>query len=511
MPGSVWNFASKNKKGRRSRQRASLLSIGCALFVASCVGYATYPAGVNKNSAILRARAWCAAETTHNPCTWWFQYWQNGSSTIFETPRLTQNVPINNVPLDREVTGLQEGTLYHYQFCGYGDTSIAPPGLCTGPLTGTVIGGVNNPGTFPNLGDFNTVASFRTAGETTKGTFDVGRVLSAADTADRPISRDGGVSVQYSTNPPRALWIFADTDQRPGSATIFLGTAAHGGFTPGMAPTVLEELPTPPSPPQSGGTAPAPFFPRPTGLLTKDGRECPIPAAWVSGAAKLPDSSHVLITYSEVCIESQFVFYSERVALAVYDPFANRFVYIDRPIEASPLNAGLPARMVLHSPVFADGYLYLYAADRDTKGVYVARVRGERAYWSNAANLWWWSGQGWTKNNAAAVTIVPDADPLTNAVHVADYSAVSSRKFVMLEQRGFGNAAFQTYYATSPRGPWTRGLAAQPPDPCQGGTWGCRTLFGHPELSTSMYFVYSWFSVDDRNGHGHVRLAAVAW
>ena len=82
---------------------------------------------------------------------------------------------------------------------------------------------------------------------------------------------------------------------------------------------------------------------------------------------------------------------------------------------------------------------------------------------------------------------------------------------MIVEQTGFGTAGFQTYSATSFTGPWTVGTAGQPPDACNGGTFGCYAVTGHPELSTTRQLVFSWFSVDDRDGYGHVRIGAVDW
>jgi hypothetical protein len=48
------------------------------------------------------------------------------------------------------------------------------------------------------------------------------------------------------------------------------------------------------------------------------------------------------------------------------------------------------------------------------------------------------------------------------------------------------------------------------PDPC-GPTFGCYAFTGHPELSTANDFMLSWYSPQDRNGRGHIRLGTVSW
>lgn len=486
------------------------------LLLAGCVGWALQPASITTTGATLRALTSCSANTTTNPCTGWFQYWRDGSSTIQETNHVVANANVTNYPFNQTISGLTPSTLYHYEFCGYGDTDISPPGFCTGPLTGSGFSSANAPGTTPDPGDFNATANFRTAGPTTSGTVDLGRVLSTADTANYRIARDAGISVQYSTSPPLTLWVFADTTVPGHIGLIPYGTAAQGSFAPGVVPTALNELPTPPSPPQTGLTAPAPFFPAPAPLLKVNGGSCgtsgSYAADWVMGGAKIPNSSNVLLVYGEVCVESSpLAFTTERLAVGEYNPFTNTFVTIDHPFVASPLNAGLAVEKMLHAPVFANGYLFLYAGDLANNAIYIARVPANQTAWSDPSKYKWWNGADWTKNSSAAVTIIPGAYPLANAVSVADYSTNSSHKYVLVEQTGFRSAGFQTYESTSPRGPWLAGLAAQPPDACVGGTFGCYAVNGHAELSTSTQFVYSWWSVDDRSGEGHIRVGAVDW
>lgn len=94
---------------------------------------------------------------------------------------------------------------------------------------------------------------------------------------------------------------------------------------------------------------------------------------------------------------------------------------------------------------------------------------------------------------------------------VADYSATTSKHLAMIAQTGLGAATFQVYEASSPTGPWSAGPAGQVPDACSAGTFGCYALSGHPELSSSGQLVFSWFSSDDRDKSGHVRVGAVAW
>ncbi len=506
------------------------LSWTLVCLVLGCVGYAAVPTNITQTSAIFHAPVQCLANTTANPCTAWFQYWRHGSQVVQNTQHIEANAKVD-VDFNQAVSGLQPDTLYHYQLCGFGDTNVGQPGLCTGPLTGDSVSGASLPGAQPNPLDLNAAVNFVTAGPSSKGTVDLGRVLSTGDTDQNPISRDAGISVQISSSPPRALWLFADTQQGDGGLIPY-STAAAGPYTPGgLAPTALSELPTPPAAPQPGRTSPAGFFPPPAPMLRLNGTPCAQPgsyeADWVSGGARLPGAATLLLIYGEVCVEtSPLAFTAERIALAHYDPATNRFLRIDRPFVASPLNSSVPPQRGLSSPIFSgDGFLYLFGAECigsdgfvcKTRGaVYLARVGANPGAWSNAANYRWWTGTGWSASSASAVNVVPGVNPISGGVHVADYSATSGRKYALIVHSAFGSGGFDVFEAASLTGPWTRTGSGRPPDSCQSppGTpfpFGCYAIAGHPELSTSARLVFSWLSPDDRNFDAHIRVGAIDW
>ena len=506
------------------RTRPVALGAAAMLLLAACAGVATPPTGISSTSATLNARASCSADDSANPCLAWFQWWADGPNPTILSSRSTPIGPVgsavSNVAISQSISGLTPGQLYHAQLCGQGDSNVSSSQpVCIGPFGGQL----NAPGTTPaDMGDLNATQSFRTATATTTATVDIGRVLSTGDTASMPISRDGGLSAAYA--PGKALWVFGDTVQRNGPFFIATGTAAAGPFTVGQAPQALDELPTPPAAPSPGRASPAGFFPPPTGLLTPgstsvacgtDGAS--YSADWLSGAATIPGTSTVLLTYGEMCIDTGFIWPEERMVLIEYDAIGNRFTAKHTPLVASPLGAGLPAVQRLGSPVFgSDGFLYLFTSD--SGGVHVARVpSGNRARWDQAASFQWWSqpsGQpvGWygVAQSGSAVSILP-AGTAPLLISVADYSATTSKRLAMVAQTGLGAATFQVYTASSPTGPWTAGPSAQVPDACPVGMFGCYALSGHPELSTSQQLVFSWYSTDDRDNFGHVRVGAMAW
>jgi len=506
-------------KGRAAR--GVVLGASC-LLLAGCVGWSTAPTGIGTTSATLHAQAACQAVSTSNPCTYWFQYWPDGATTVTSTPKRAANNDTGGGYYDvaEPIGGLSPNTVYRTQFCGYGDTNVAQPGACIGLPSNPI----SAPGLQPDAGDRSTTQNFRTAGAGTVATVDLGRPLSVADTATTRISRDAGLSAAYSSTG--SLWLFGDTVQQSGPAFIAGTTAAAGAFVRGQVPTALQELPTPPAAPTTGLTSPARFLPVPQGLKKSTGSpDCgaretdpatgestdptTYPASWPSGLTAIPGTQTLLIVYAETCVISASDLPAERLAMAVYDPATNRITSTATPLVAAPLAAGLPVAARLGSPVFGgDGYLYLFADDVFTDKIMVARVGASPSAWSSAANFQWWSGS-WTADPSAAVPIV--SVPFAGSVHVADYTGLGSHHLGMIVQTGFGTGEFQLFEATNPAGPWTAGPAGRVPDPCDGGVYACYALSGHAELTTADAFWFSWYSPDDAYGAGHMRLGSIAW
>jgi hypothetical protein len=206
---------------------------------------------------------------------------------------------------------------------------------------------------------------------------------------------------------------------------------------------------------------------------------------------------------------------TERVTLVDYDPATNRFLSSGTPFVAAPPQAGVPVAQQLGSPVFGgDGFLYLWGARRDPDLVFVARVPANPTAWGNAANYQWWGRPGggtpqWTTDQSSIISVLPGVQPW--GIHVADYTGVGAHRLAMIVKTAFFTSDFQIFTATSPTGPWTGGPAARIPETCQGGGFGCYAYHGHPELSTTDQFIYSWYSPGDRGGFGHVRLGSLNW
>lgn len=329
------------------------------------------------------------------------------------------------------------------------------------------------------------------------------------------IDRDCGYSVPLPGGARRSLWLFCDSvwkGTRPG--LVFGVTAATGAAAPGRVPDALTELPPPGRPAGSAppGGPPQGLLAAPSGLVLPGGAPCHVPgaaygASWASGAARMPGSGTVLITYTDVCVRRDTIS-TQGFGAVEYRPGGHTLHGRTRLFTAP---GGLPPQQNLGSPVFAGGYLYLFAAVCDSPAlggcgagrVTLARVRAGGASWRDPGAYEYRNGAGWTRDAFRAGTVVPGALPL--AVHVADYSA-SGKGLVMVEQRGLGGR-YRLWRAPAPEGPWRP--AGEGRVPCADGTGHdqCRALIGHPELSTREALLLSYYDPGD----DHVTVRAVPW
>lgn len=345
------------------------------------------------------------------------------------------------------------------------------------------------------------------------------KVLSNFETSapGNTVNRDCGFSEKIP-GVQQSLWLFCDSEWSGASSGFWLGaTAARGPYTPGRVPTGITELPTPPA---AIGTLPssrppAGFLPKPTGLKLPDGTECSVPgsayqASWITGVAQQPstaDPNRLLIVYGDVCVHPQDMT-GEGFGLVEYDPSTNTLSGQKRVFTEL---SGLPFQKILGSPVFRNGYLYLYGFKCDTNvwgactagRTTVARVAADPASWRTASSYRWWTGSTWSADHNAAASVIPSATPI--AVHVDDFSSVG-KDLILIEQPSI-SGEFRVWQASSPTGPWTLLTTGAAPCGGQAGWNLCRAYFGHPELSTSSAMLMSYYDPTDN----HVSVMSVPW
>ncbi|HEY2238575.1 MAG TPA: hypothetical protein VGI21_07280 [Streptosporangiaceae bacterium] len=370
------------------------------------------------------------------------------------------------------------------------------------------------------------------------------------------VPRDCGYSSPLPGQSGWSLWLFCDTavtsDQGTRIDRLILGTdtAAAGPYRAGQAPTRLSEIPTPPAAaarPSDG--APEPFLPAPQGLVRPGGTaSCSgagaYPAAWITGVAREPARSDLLISYNDYCVtggarrdwagalgtDVPGSLTPEGSGLVEYDPASNQLGSPEQ-VFGSPLGLALPVQQVLGSPVFDGGHLYQFgfcSAGTLPSGcpggkVFMVRVQATPAAWRNPLSYQYWTGSGWSLDPNTAASVLPAGHPL--GVSAGDYRT-AGHGLVLVEQTSLGGD-FQVWQASAPAGPWRkvaggrvpcraakasgsgRGQAA--PGAGQGAGQGagdlCRAIIGHPELSTRSRLLVSYFNP----GNDHVDTSSVAW
>jgi hypothetical protein len=355
-------------------------------------------------------------------------------------------------------------------------------------------------------------------------------VLSNYERNGTTIRRDCGYSSPLPGKPGWSLWLFCDTvvaGVRGGKTErLILGTdtAAAGPYRAGYAPSRLSEIPTPPTPLTLPGLgAPQPFLPGPQGSVLP-GSTLPCagpgayPASWISGVAREPTAdaaSNLLISYDNYCVTGNAdALTAEGFGLIEYDPARNR-LSLPAVVFNSVPGLQLPPQQVLGSPVFTgDGYLYLFgfcqagalSAGCGRGSVFLVRTAAQPAYWQDPLTYQYWTGGGWSPDEAAARTLMLAGHPF--GISVGDYTA-DGHGLVMVEQTSLAGG-FQVWQARSPVGPWRRLITGHVP--CSGGaqrgTEGlCRAVIGHPELSTHGQLLISYFDP----GNYHVDVSAYPW
>ncbi|MBO2454735.1 hypothetical protein J4573_47135 [Actinomadura barringtoniae] len=342
------------------------------------------------------------------------------------------------------------------------------------------------------------------------------RVLSRYETAGprNAIIRDCGFSVPDPAAAGRSLWLFCDSVWKGTTPGMWLGsTAAAGTYTPGRVPTRLTEIPQPPIQAVRPEGPPQPLLGTPPGLtIPGSGTPCTVSgvaysASWVAGAARIPGTADLLLTYTDVCVNGQTIT-PEGFGIARYRPATNTLTQQKRLFF---IPGGLPFQLNLGSPVFWRGHLYLYAyrCDVPVAGtcqggrVTLARVPADPGAWQNPSAYTYRGPFGWTPDASQAQPVVPGAAP--TGVHVEDFAA-AGKGLVLIEQPDIAGS-YRIWQASTPEGPWRVTRTGRMP--CAGGSGVdlCRAYIGHPELSTRDDLLMSYYNPAEH----HLSVRAVPW
>lgn len=357
-------------------------------------------------------------------------------------------------------------------------------------------------------------------------------VVSHYETASgNSLQRDCGFSHKLPSNSGLSIWLFCDTPIANSSGTVigFIpgSTAAVGPFTAGKVPTGLSEVPTPPTAIETlpSNQAPQRFLPTPKGLVLPDGTTAcgssgsnSYAATWMSGVTREPssdNSSLLLISFTDVCVSGGgSAITTERFGLAQYDPASNTVKSMTRVFQ-SAAGKSLPPQLLLGSPIFSGGNLYLFSSTCDSSAfgacgsgrVFLARTPGQPASWGASSSYRFWdpsASGGWTSSVTSAQSVISGATPL--AVTAASYASVG-QGLDLIEETSLGGDD-RVWTASSPTGPWSQKTSGKVPCTSGSGTLNfCRALIGHPELSTSSQLLLSFYNPGD----DHVWVTAMSW
>jgi hypothetical protein len=239
----------------------------------------------------------------------------------------------------------------------------------------------------------------------------------------------------------------------------------------------------------------------------------------MSGVTREPssdNSSLLLISFTGVCVSGGgSTLTTEHFGLAEYDPASNTVKSMTRVFQSATAGQSLPPQLLLGSPIFSGGNLYLFSSTCDSSGfgacasgrVFLARTPGQPASWQVSSSYQFWdpsASGGWTSSPASAQSVISGAKPL--AVTADSYTSVG-QGLDLIEETSLGGDD-RVWTASSPTGPWSQKTSGKVPCTSGSGTLNfCRALIGHPELSTSSQLLLSFYNPGD----DHVWVTAMSW
>ena len=319
----------------------------------------------------------------------------------------------------------------------------------------------------------------------------LGPVLSRTETPNMSLARDGGLSLPLPNG--RDFWIFGDSPRfqwvkgRWKIAGFILGsTAAQRKFTPGkMLGGPLTE--TWPGHPTKMTNQQKLFLANPKlympdgsgrGCTRANGGSAVESVRWITGAALMPDKTHVLIPYLEVCVLGAQGYWSEGWGFTLYNYKTNQFSMkpydVFRP---QPSGATIAMRQSFGSPIIRNGKVTFYSWECCASGrsVYTTTMP------ANVAAL---------KKPASYVPKpVPDL-PGTYTISVSPPSKTHKQITMYLLTGDKGQ--YEIYAASQPTGPWSQVASGQLPR-CGQAPFPCRSFALHPEISPAKRLMVSYY------------------
>jgi hypothetical protein len=328
-------------------------------------------------------------------------------------------------------------------------------------------------------------------------------VLSSAEDLAQVVSRDSGFSVALPNG--KDLWIFGDTtvddlngQQMVNTKYVPGSSAAEGATTPGQVPPPLDELPSPvasPAPPftPSPRSDPSQFIPSPSGVYLPNGSgvlcgadQGQLAERWATGAALLPGTADVLVTYEDVCLLGSWDFAFEGWGFMEYNWQTNT---IDTgPFDTfppTPSGDRMPMDLLFGDPVVTGGQVTLFSSVcTDLYGECFAGHVNSTTFPDTVAALE-------SQSSYVLTPALTDASASWQPASI-DVAAYPDAPYRMIETTAL-DGSYSVLTAPTPSGPWHLQATGRVPG-CTGLTNGfCYALIGHPELSTAGHPMISYF------------------
>jgi len=344
------------------------------------------------------------------------------------------------------------------------------------------------------------------------------------------LHRDEGLSVALDGG--QSLWIFGDTvvhysGTKPAGAASFFpsSTAAIGPTGPGVAPTGLAEIQVGVPPSAGGAAGPHHFLPLPGAVYVPDhvGKVCTVsgqgyPARWPTGAARIPGTTKVFVTFFDVCALSRTSYPVEGWGYAIFDTATNTFsVPATEVILPRTTAYVLPWTRRYISPIFespTELVLFTSTCLAGVKNVCTSGAVNVTTINPTVANL-----RDIAHAPQTATMTAPGTRWRTHLLSVAYYPAASGpSRFIALTQPDT-TGLIDVVSSGTPTGPWTTIAHAQLPG-CAAifeasvGTTVCYAIVGHPEQSGNGHLVVSYYlptlhNVDNRLVEVDLQIAAL--
>ncbi len=324
----------------------------------------------------------------------------------------------------------------------------------------------------------------------------VGPVLTQLESSTVSDLSDAGITVPLPNGTD--LWVFGDLVKYKYAKGawkrndfIFGSNAAEGPYSQGELPAPLDNVKV--GKLLSATNQPTQFIPAPTDVYMNNGsgKRCTkahgarYQARWATGAALMPDSTNVLVTYIDGCIVSGSSYTAEGWGFMEYNWSENTISV--PPFDVFPPRtdgATLPETEEFGSPVVANGTVTLFSTSHCPDDYYTTVAANTASLENPGSYALSHTGWGATGCGPVVQTLGPDLHPEFQLLYLTSPSV----------------GQFEVDSAPTASGPWTKEASGTLPG-CSNTSLGpnglsCYATQLHPELSSPSQLLISYVLPD---------------